>query len=394
MKMHKGAVGDVSQIPSTSEFASSTRNQQPIRVLQVFGTLDRGGAETSIMTYYRAVDRERVQFDFVVHGARRGAFEGEVLALGGKIHRVPRPSVLGLTAHLRAWWELLRAHPEYRIVHGHYFTISGVYLAIAKLHGRRVIAHAHSAYPGVAGILIMILNHWLRYGADLKLACSTVAARSFYGDGAVEKGQVVILKNPIEVDRFAFDPSVRTITRQRLGLTDRFVLGHVGRFNPPKNHVFLLDVLEAAKKLDPRVALLLVGDGSLRRTIERRVAQRGLSDSVVFVGAVQDVPSLLQAMDVFVLPSLFEGFGVVAIEAQASGLPAVLSDAVPAETRVSDLVEVVPLASPASHWASVVMGHSASSSRVSRVDDIRRAGFDGKDNAEYLMSLYAGISGK
>lgn len=363
-----------------------------MRVLQVFGTLDRGGADTSIMTFYRNIDRSRVQFDFVVHGPKVGALEADVLALGGKIHRVPRLGLLNIFGYLRAWSRLLAAHPEYRIVHGHYFTISGVYLAVAKLYRRKVVAHSHNTVPGSTGHLITVINWWLRHGADLRLSCSADAARYLYGDAAVRKGEVVILKNPIDVDQFAFNPDLRASTRGRLGLADQFVVGHVGRFDPQKNHVFLLDVFQELVKEDPRATLLLVGDGPLRTEIEGRVLERGLTDSVIFAGATAEVPALLQAMDVFVLPSLFEGFGVVAIEAQAAGLPTVVSDAVPAEAIVTNLVDVVPPSAAAGQWALAILQQRSMNARESHGDAVRSAGFDGPENARYLQRLYLDLA--
>lgn len=366
---------------------------EPMRVLQVFGTLDRGGADTSILTFYRNIDRSQVQFDFVVHGPRVGALEADVLALGGNIHRVPRLSLINIIGYLRAWSRLLAAHPEYRIVHGHYFTISAIYLAVAKLHGRKTVAHSHSTIPGKTGRLITCLNWWLRYGANLRLACSEDAARFLYGDRAVRRNNsVIILKNPIEVERFAFDPSLRAVERGRRGLTDQFVVGHVGRFDTPKNHAFLLEVFQEVVRHDASAVLLLVGGGSLRSDIEHRALERGLGDSVIFAGVTPEVPALLQAMDVFVLPSLYEGFGVVAIEAQASGLPTVVSDTVPAEAVVTELVDVVPLSATATEWASAIL-RRRSGMRVSHSDAIKSAGFDGADTARLLQGLYLKLAG-
>lgn len=345
------------------------------------------------MTLYRNVDRSLVQFDFVVHGSRVGVLEREVCELGGHIHRVPRLTVLGLPAYLRAWSELLGDHPEYKIVHGHYFTISGVYLAVAKFYQRKIVAHSHNTVPGFAGLVIQAVNAWLRFGADLKLACSTDAAAHLYGNSTVRKGAWTILKNPIDVDRFAFNSTLRESTRQRLKISDRFVVGHVGRFNPQKNHAFLLDVFQKIAEREPGALLLLVGDGPLRAEIANEANKRSLADSVIFAGASAEVPALLQAMDVFVLPSLFEGFGVVALEAQAAGLPTVVSDAVPTEAIVTDLVETVQLSASSDEWASVVVRQRETSSRTSHGDAIKNAGFDGEDSARQLQGLYLDLAG-
>lgn len=365
-----------------------------IRVLQVFASLERGGAETSVMSYYRHTDRDRIQYDFVVHTPHRGAFEEEIENLGGRIHRLPRFRWTNLRAYMSAWRELLARNPGYSVVHGHFFTISVVYLAVASKFGIATISHSHANVPGSRGTLIRAINWPSRRRVDLKVACSTEAARSFYGAGAVRRGEVVVIHNAIEVERFRFNPAARSAARCSLGLEGKFVVGHIGRFEYSKNHVFLLDMFAELRRSEPRATLLLVGDGSRRDEIESRIADLGLTESVVLTGVRSDIPDLLQAMDVFVVPSLYEGFGIVAVESQAAGLPTIVSDRLPKDVHITSLVESVPLEAGIGTWAAAILKHRNSDARVSPTSEIGQAGFDVTEEARKLERLYLELAGE
>lgn len=367
---------------------------KPIRVLQVVASLDRGGAETSVMNYYRHTDRDHVQYDFVVHTPRRGAFEQEVEKLGGRVHRLPRFRWINLLAYRSAWRELLLRNPGYSVVHGHFFTISAIYLAVASKFGIRTVAHSHANVPGLKGLLIRGINLPLRQRADVKAACSIDAARFFYGAGAVNRGDVVIINNAIEVERFRFDSGVRAATRSTLGLDDKFVVGHIGRFEYSKNHSFLLDVFAELLRTEPRSTLLLVGDGTRRGEIESRIADLGLTEKVILTGVRSDIPDLLQAMDVFVVPSHYEGLGIVAIESQAAGLPTIVSDRLPHDVHITSLVESLPLAADVARWAAAILKHRGLYDRVSPESEIGDAGFDVTREVRKLEGLYLELAGE
>lgn len=367
---------------------------EPLRVLQVLASLERGGAETSVMNYYRHTDRHRIQYDFVVHTPRRGAYEQEVEMLGGRVHRLPRFRWTNLFPYRRAWRELLVRNPEYSVVHGHFFTISSIYLDVASKLGIRTIAHSHANVPGLRGRLIRALSLPVRRVANTKAACSTDAARYLYGAGAVRRGEVVIINNAIEVDRFRFDPDVRATIRAALGMEGKFVLGHIGRFEYSKNHLFLLDVFAALLRSEPRAALVLVGDGTRRDQIEGRIADLGLTDDVILTGVRSDIPDLLQAMDVFVVPSLYEGLGIVAIESQAAGLPTIVSDRLPSDVHITSLAESVPLDAGVVTWADAILKHRNVDVRASPTGEIAQAGFDVTQEARKLERLYLELAGE
>ena len=367
---------------------------EPVRVLHVFASLDRGGAETAVMTYYRHIDRNRFQFDFVVHTPTVGAFEAEVCALGGRVHRLPRARWSDVFAYRRAWMDLLRSHSGYAAVQGHFFTISSLYLPVARALGVKTIAHSHNDVPGARGLAIRLLNLPVGRVADVKAACSIDAARYFYGAGAVRRGEVVIINNAIEVDRFRFNPDIRTSTRDALGLDGKFVVGHIGRFEHSKNHLFLLDVFAELLRSEPSAVLLLVGDGTRRDQIESRIAELGLTEHVILTGVRSDIPELLQAMDIFVVPSLYEGLGIVAVESQAAGLPTIVSDRLPNDVHITQLVESVPLDAAVETWVTAILKHRNSDARVSPTSEIAQAGFDVMEEVRKLERLYLELAGE
>lgn len=353
-----------------------------IRVLHVVTYMGRGGLETMIMNYYRHMDRSAVQFDFLVHRDFEADYEAEILELGGRIYRLPplnpfSPDYLG---KLDAFFA---EHREYRIVHCHLDCMAGIPLKAAKKHGVPVrIAHAHSSSQTKDGKYLVKLGfkHVIRrYATDL-LACSRAAGEwMFGGDG------FLVMNNAIDAAQYSHCPETALRVREELGiLADALVAGHVGRFDPPKNHEFLLRVFS---KLPKNARLLLVGDGQLRKAAEKQANELGIADRVIFTGIRTDVPRLLQAMDVFVFPSVYEGLPVSLIEAQAAGLPCLISDRVPIECKKTDLVRQISLFAGEESWAEAVL----EASRMPRTDaaaQIREAGFDIVSNARWLREFY------
>ena len=198
---------------------------------------------------------------------------------------------------------------------------------------------------------------------------------------------ITTINNGIETDRFSFSPEVREAVRKELGLGDALVLGHVGRFAPQKNHAFLLDIFHQVHEKNHNAVLLLAGTGPLEDTVKRKAEQLGLMDHVRFLGVRPDVNRILQAVDVFVLPSLYEGLSIAAVEVQAAGVPCIISDAVPKACALTDLVEFVPLEASPAHWADVILQRCASD-RTDRSEEIRSAGYDIQSTADWLQDFY------
>lgn len=353
-----------------------------IRVLHIVTYMGRGGLETMIMNYYRHMDRSRVQFDFLVHREFEADYEAEILELGGRIYRLPpmNPFSPGYLGKLIAFF---REHREYRIVHCHLDCMAGVPLKAAKTVGVPVrIAHAHSSSQTKDSkyLLKLVFKHVIRrYATDL-LACSRAAGEWMFG-----ADDFLVMNNAIDAAQYAHCPETAARVREELGIpSDALVAGHVGRFDPPKNHEFLLRVFE---KLPENTRLILVGDGQLRQAAEKQAAELEIADRVIFTGIRGDVPRLLQAMDVFVFPSIYEGLGVAAIEAQAAGLPCLISERVPIECKKTDLVRQIPLSAGEESWAEAVL-EASQMPRTDAAARIREAGFDIVSNARWLREFY------
>lgn len=366
---------------------------EPIRVLQVFALMNRGGAETMIMNLYRSIDRSMVQFDFIVHIDEKCAYDDEIAALGGTIYRMPRYTGANHLHYKKVWHEFFQDHREYHIIHGHVRSTAAIYLKIAKRYGLTTIAHSHNTASGkgAAAMVKNIMQRPIRHIADHFFACSEEAGQWLYGKKYSKTG-LHVLKNAIVATDFTYDKDIRTKTRKELSLDNKFVLGHIGRFETQKNHLFLLDIFKAVHDRKEDAVLLLIGDGVLKQEVRSRIDQLDLSDCVILTGVRTDIPELLQAMDVFVFPSLFEGIPVTLVEAQASGVHCVVSDTISEETVITDLIETVSLAQPAGIWADTIIKYYSGYPRRDTHDMIIAAGYDVGNTAEWLERFYLGIS--
>jgi glycosyltransferase involved in cell wall biosynthesis len=348
-----------------------------------------------LMNLYRTVDRERIQFDFMVHTDQAGSYDAEIEALGGRIYRVPLFTGVNLVRYRGAWNRFFNEHAEHSIVHGHIGSSAAIYLRMAHRRGRVTIAHSHSnsTGPGIGGLLLRVAYLPVPSVADYLFACSDEAAMTRFGRRACERQHYHVVPNGIDTEAYVFDPATREQVRTELGLHGEAVIGHVGRFTQEKNHTFLLDIFRAVAEVVPRVRLLLVGDGPLRPAIERRVAEAGLGGRVICTGVRTDVPRVLTAMDVFCFPSVYEGLPVAIVEAQASGLPVVMADSVPRTAIATDLVTRLSLDESPAHWAHVIaeaLARGITRGRPS-ADAVARAGFDVRQTADWLTQFYGSV---
>lgn len=358
---------------------------QPIRILQVVTYMGRGGLETMLMNYYRHIDRTRVQFDFLVHRAERADYDDEIEALGGVIYRLPR-LVPWSESYLAALNGFFAAHPEYRVVHVHQDCLSSVILKAAEKNGVPVrIAHSHTAnqdknlkYP---------VKLWYRRSIP-RYATALFACGKDAGDWMFRGAPYQIVNNAIDAAAYTYDPAKREAVRRQLGLTDELAVGHVGRFSPQKNHAFLLDIFAALCKKQPKAVLLLVGGGDEMPKMRQKAQTLGIAERVRFLDVRSDVAELMQAMDVFAFPSLYEGLPVTMVEAQASGLPCLISNGVSAECILTDgLVDILPLSESAEVWAEKLL-EKRDTPRVDRCAEIAAHGFDITAEAEKLQEFY------
>lgn len=359
------------------------------RILHVLGSLDRGGTESMLMNYYRHIDREKVQFDFVIHTPNHCDFEDEVLSLGGIIHRVPRFTLINIIQYKRAWQRFFSQHREYQIIHIHHFLIAGIVLPIAAREGIPVrIAHSHNTKPPIFILkerIMWLFHHDLIKYSTLRLACSYDAGKYLFKDEPFQ-----IFYNAIETDKFQFNKDKRNKIRNEFDFNDKdLVIGHIGSFRTrQKNHSFLIDIFYELSKVRQNVKLLLIGNGGLMNEIKSKVDSLGLTDKCIFAGVREDVPDLLSAMDIFLFPSFFEGLTVVGIEAQASGLPCIFSDTLSNDTCITDLVTKVSLEKDAKYWAAVVNSIEIGKERAFYPCEVAKAGYDVNLNIKKLNSFY------
>ena len=331
--------------------------KEPIRVLQIIGIVAGGGVESVIMNYYENVDRSKVQFDFIVHDDNKIDITQKVEAMGGKVYKVT-PYYKNPIAFTYEIYKVIKKF-HYRIVHSNMNTLSAFSLFAAWAAGVPIrILHNHStSSPGETkrNIMKFILRPLARLFANHYLACSRFAGDWMYGQKMMDSGKVTVINNAIDLKKYAFNLQKRKVLRKKLGVADEFVVGNVGRFMYQKNHDFLIDIFAEAHRKIPQMVLLLIGDGPLREGIEEKVRGLNLIENVRFLGVRDDVQDLYNAMDLFILPSHYEGLGMVGVEAQANGLNVLASTAVPDEMKFTNLVQFEDLKNDTSKWSDRII---------------------------------------
>lgn len=369
-----------------------------IRVLHVIGRMGSGGAETMIMNLYRKIDRSQIQFDFVVHTDEKAFYDDEILALGGKIYSTNRYNIVNYFSYKKFWDEFFEQHPEYQIVHGHINSSAAVYLSSAKRHGRIAVVHSHATRNTKRNLRAYVFDisvYPIRFIADYFWGCSLQAGLDRFGKNVVDADSFRILNNGIETEKYAYSPQNREKIRSQYKISNEaYIVGHVGRFTYAKNHDFLIDTFEKLHQTIPDSKLMLVGEGELENTIREKVRTLHLETDVIFVGQVKNVCDYLQAMDVFVFPSAFEGLGIALIEAQAAGLPCVVSENIQQEAKLPcDLVHTLNISDGAKLWAEQIQ-ELRGTKRKDTSQVVKDAGFDIEESAKTLQEFYQEISRK
>ena len=362
---------------------------EPIRVLHVVGNMNAGGLETLIMNWYRNIDREHIQFDFLTNTSQIGYYEKEILAMGGRVYHttfIDDKNIFKYRADVRRFFA---EHREFSVVHGHHSALGSTYLKEAKRAGIPCrISHSHIASYSktVKGMVKHVLMRWYGKYATHHFACSMAAGRYMYG----ENSKFTVINNGIDTERFAFSADVRAQKRAELGLEEKCVLIHVGRFHDQKNHTFLVDIFNAVHSANKDAVLLLVGVGPLEDGIKAKVRELGLEESVRFMGNRSNVNELLCAADAFLFPSLYEGLPLTLVEAQTSGVPVVCSTAVTDETKLTEHYRALSLSAPVSEWAEAVLEATASDhDRKTDYLTVREKHYDCHDVAAGMCKFYA-----
>lgn len=329
---------------------------KPIRVAQIIGKWLGGGVESVVMNYYRNIDRNKIQFDFICDNDSTNIPYAEIESLGGKVILIP-PYQKVIKYHK----ELKRVLKDgnYKIVHSHINTLSVFSLFAAKCAGVPVrIAHSHSTTnkkEKSKNLMKQLLRPFSKVFATDYMCCSELAGRWLFGDKEYDKGNVYLLNNAIDLDKFKYDETVRKEKRKELNIDDdTLVIGHVGRFVEQKNHRFLIDIFNEVHKQNENSILLLVGQGPLMEEIKEKVKSLGIEDCVKFLEQRNDISELYQVMDLFLFPSLYEGLGMVAVEAQVSGLPCVVSTEIPEIAKVTEKITFIDLENKIEIWTEII----------------------------------------
>ena len=362
---------------------------EPLRILHVVTIMNRAGLETMLMNYYRAIDRSKIQFDFLVHRDDKGDYDDEIKSLGGRIYHLPSISFVHSVNYSKKAYDFFINHPEYSIVHSHLDSLSALPLAAAKKANVSTrIAHSHTSNfdSDLKKPIRNMTKHLIPMYATDFFGCSDEAMDFMFGKRAAKDG--IVINNAIDTSKFTFNKKIRKKIRKEFSLSDsNFVVGHVGRFNYPKNHEFIISIFNELLKQEPSAKLMLVGDGENRATIEKQISDLGISKSVILTGVRNDIHDIMQAMDVFVMPSRYEGLPVVSIEAQASGLPCVFSDVVTAGLDITGNCRFISLKLNAKEWAEVILDFKGYTRRdTSR--NIEIAGYNSHSEASKLKDYY------
>ncbi len=409
-----------------------------IKVMHAVSIMNRAGQETFIMNMYRNIDRSEIQFGFQCSVSGIGDFDEEIKVLGGEIYHLEenrcRIPFLKYINDIRIQYRFFKEHKDYEVYHIHTYHAFNAWLSIvgAKLAGiEKVVLHSHNTF-GMHPQLHKIFRYFLKYMKIERLACSEMAAEWMYGKKELKKVKIInngiehpqlhkifryflkymkierlacsemaaewmygkkelkkvkIINNGIDAEAFVFQQKKREDKRRELGIDKKLVIGHIGRFMPQKNHKFLIEIFEEIVKKDNRGILLLIGVGELQQEIEKLVEEKGLTDKVRFMGVRTDIKELLWAMDLFLFPSLYEGLSVVAIEAQAAGVPVLASDTLTEETKVTECMQFYSLEKSTEEWAEQAIKMTKEEHK-NTVESIKNAHYDMKENIGIMEKIY------
>lgn len=367
---------------------------EPIRILHVFGEMNLGGAETMIMNVYREIDKKKFQFDFIVHTDKECVYDEEIINMGGKILRIPQYKGFNHFEYVKSWENLFENNNDYSIIHSHVRSTASIFLKIAKKFNLNTLIHSHSTSSG-KGIKALWKDHLQKKitdHADYLLACSVNAGQWLYGHKETQNDNFMVIHNSINISNTEFNLQKRNDKRKELNLTDKQIIGHVGRFHYLKNHHRIIEIFEDYLKINRSAHLLLVGEGELKKEIQRKVKKRNLEDNVTFYGLTNDVQSLLSSMDIMLFPSIHEGLPLVLVEAQANGLSVLASNSITEEVKLSDYITFESLKHSNDAWLKAMDKILKCNNRNNYKNNIKGTKYDVAIESEKLLDLYTKLS--
>ena len=364
-----------------------------VKIAQVIGCNAKGGVESVVFNYYEFIDKTKFQFDFIIHNNSPHEIPKKILDLGCGVYKIP--PYKHIFSYIKTLKYLFRKN-SYTIVHSHMSTISIFTLLAAKLAKVPVrISHCHvTAGRGKGEFLRNIFKYILRPFSKIfpthYFSCSEHAGKWLFGKKTFERGDVTVINNAINIETFLYNEQARCNIRKELNIDDKYVIGNVGRFAPQKNHSFMIEVFNVISKRSDNSILLLAGNGPLKGKIWKQIESFKLQDKVKILENVENISELYQAMDVFILPSLYEGLGMVAIEAQAAGLPTIVSTKVPKEAKLFDFTQFLDLEDSPETWAEFILA-KRDFKRENVAGESSIKAFSIKNEAQKLEEIYQGL---
>ena len=374
----------------------------PIRVLHVLTAMDLAGTETLLMNIYRNINRDAIQFDFAVSATKECAYDSEIISMGGMIYHYPRYKGTNHLSYVNWWKDFFKNHDEYRIVHGHVGSTAAIYLRIAKRAGCFTVAHSHNTKSArsLKSFVYELYSRPTRRIADFFFGCSKQALIDRYGQKIADNPKLsLVLNNAIDAKKFTYSESTRLRIRSEYGvLDDSIVLGTVGRLTVQKNPLETIRICSELKKRGNEFVFWWFGDGDMKEEVVRRISEVGLQDCIRLMGVRNDIYNVLQGMDIFIFPSIWEGLGISCVEAQSAGLPTLCSDTIPIEAKVSDDCYFLKL-NDTDVWCDIVEDmiariKSADYTRPNNYDTVKEFGYDISGVAEELSTMYLNWSEK
>lgn len=359
-----------------------------IRVLHILESMNIGGAQSFIMNIYRNIDKDKIQFDFLV--SSEGSYDDEIKDLGGKIYKIAYINKVGPYKYKKNIERFLLQHKEYNIIHSHLNQVSGIVLEAASEVGVQYkIAHSHST-KNLNNIFVKILKKYLQSkinkNSDYRIACSELAGKWLY-----KKAKFVIIPNVIDTSLFEYDVKKSEEIRKELNIKDdEILIGHVGRFSKVKNHKFLIKIFTEYHLKNPKSKLLLIGNGELRTKIKEMTKKNNINEYVIIKDECKDIYKYYNAMDVFLMPSLYEGIPLTLIEAQANGLKIVASDTINKDVNITGKVQFCSLSDSAQEWIKKI-GPAKRNKRINEqnnIEKIKKSGYDLKIQTKNLENIY------
>lgn len=367
---------------------------EPIRILNLFTIMNRGGAETMVMNYYRTIDKNKIQFDFMVHRQERGAYDDEIEAMGGRIFRMCPIYPQNLFRYQQMLKKFFDNHPEYQILHSHMSELGYFAFKEAIKHNVPVrICHAHSSpnfkiesFKEKLKVLPReILARGMRKLSTDFFVCSKIAGDWLFGKK--NENKFIMMNNAVNASSFAYDKKTADKIKSEMKWKNKIVVGHVGRLIIPKNHTFLIDIFQQFHVKHPQSILVLVGDGDQRENICNKIKKLNLEDSIILLGFRSDTANLYKAFDIFVFPSLYEGLPVSLVEAQSAGLSCIVSDTISTQAKILSNYSILSLKDSPEIWVNEMEKH-LHDKRENTIVNIKKAKFDIYSNVEWLTNFY------